>query len=276
MSEEQDITYPSIVCKIKGGLYAVDSRYITTLIQKPAAEKLPEGPDFMSGIFHYRGTIVQMLDMRRFLGLQSVQQEVDDFVQMIEQRKKDHVNWVNSLEHSLKTGEVFTLATDPHKCAFGQWYDHFHTDNQALKFALSKIDRPHTQLHKSAVTVLQKKDETLVKQIHTELVPEIMQLMQELETAMHDFMHHEMVLVLSGDSQLGLVVDEILAVSELAPAQPIAKMESDAHSCISGVMRDAKTEELILEVDIPQLLEIYKQRKTPISSEETTENRGNL
>ncbi len=276
MTEEQNITYPSIVCKIKGGLYAIDSQYITTLIQKPAAEKLPQGPDFMVGIFRYRDAIVQMLDMRKFLGLQSVEQEVDDFVQMIEQRKKDHINWVDALEHSLKTGDTFTLATDPHKCAFGHWYDHFHTDNQALKFVLGKIDKPHTQLHKSAATVLQKKDEKLIEQIHKEYVPEIIQLMQEIETAMRDFMQHEMVLVLGGDSQLGLVVDEILAVSELAPAQPLVKMQSNAHQCISGVMRDAKSENLILEVDVPELLQIYKEKQKQFSSEETTENRGIL
>jgi chemoreceptor zinc-binding protein len=44
---------------------------------------------------------------------------------MIDERKNDHIHWVNEFERSIKNDEQINLNTDPHECAFGKWYDNF-------------------------------------------------------------------------------------------------------------------------------------------------------
>lgn len=271
MSEVDNITYPSIVFKIKNNLYAVNSQYITTLMQKPASEKLPNAPAFMTGVFHYRDTVIQMLDLRCFLGMETLSQEADKFTEMVELRKKDHVNWVDALDHSLTHNEPFKLATDSHQCAFGQWFDKFHTDNPAINFVLRKIEQPHAKLHQCAINGLasmDSKDEThkIMGQLRSEYMPQMLGLLDDMEKVVRESMYHEMVLVLSGDSQLGLVVDEVLAVSELAPAKSLAGMDCNHNHCISGVVQDPKTKNLILELDVPSLLKSYQEKMEDIEN----------
>ncbi len=76
------------------------------------------------------------------------------------QREIDHLNWANQLNELLTNDDVheLTVQTDPHKCAFGKW---FYGDERAeaetlvpqLKPILAKIEKPHADLHKSAVHV---------------------------------------------------------------------------------------------------------------------------
>ena len=72
------------------------------------------------------------------------------FEQMIDDRKQDHINWVNELERYMVEGGSFKLARDPHQCALGKWYDHFTTDNMSVTNLLKKIEEPHENLHKAA------------------------------------------------------------------------------------------------------------------------------
>ncbi|MFW5711237.1 MAG: methyl-accepting chemotaxis protein [Spirochaetota bacterium] len=78
----------------------------------------------------------------------------------IVQREVDHLNWTIDLNELLNNDEVneLTVETDPHKCAFGQWY---YSDARVsaeqmvpeLKPLLAKIEDPHNRLHQSAVSV---------------------------------------------------------------------------------------------------------------------------
>ncbi|MBD3168605.1 MAG: chemotaxis protein [candidate division Zixibacteria bacterium] len=73
------------------------------------------------------------------------------------QREVDHLNWANEV-NALLTDENVTkleVQTDPHKCAFGQWYysdarkeaEHLVPE---IAHYLEQIEEPHNNLHKSA------------------------------------------------------------------------------------------------------------------------------
>ena len=78
----------------------------------------------------------------------------------IVQREVDHLNWTIELNELLNNDEVneLTVETDPHKCAFGQWY---YSEARVaaeqmvpeLKPLLQRIEDPHNRLHQSAVSV---------------------------------------------------------------------------------------------------------------------------
>ena len=76
------------------------------------------------------------------------------------QREVDHLHWANKVSALLNDDSISKLEveTDPHKCAFGQWY-YGEGRQQAeqlvpeIKGILAEIEEPHKQLHESAVAI---------------------------------------------------------------------------------------------------------------------------
>ena len=76
------------------------------------------------------------------------------------QREVDHLKWANKVSALLNDDSVTKLEveTDPHKCAFGQWY--YGEGRQKaedlvpqIKGILAEIEAPHKHLHESAVAI---------------------------------------------------------------------------------------------------------------------------
>ena len=155
MNETLDIKTDSemlwLSLKLKKQLYAIDSSTVESIFQlDQTITPLPESTATKPGIINLRGKIISLVDLRLVLGMESLVQEQKEFEAMLEQRKIDHQNWVKELERCLDEDDKFHLATDPHKCAFGKWYDNYHTDVQTVAFHLNKIDEPHKKLHHTA------------------------------------------------------------------------------------------------------------------------------
>lgn len=254
------ITYPFIVFKLKGGLYAIDSRYIATMIEKPPARQEADVTGFIAGTMRYQNDVIQLADLRRFLGIPAIRQEKDEFSQMIEARKQDHVRWVKALEHSLESGLPFELATDPHKCAFGHWYYGYKTDRESVNYILRQIEEPHAILHSSAIEALADKQGAALGHIRNEYMPQVMELLDKIKQVVADELFREMVLVLNEETGWGLIVDEILSVSDLGPAQTFTTNYKGDQNYISGVITKPGTNELILVLDIPELLKSFAQK----------------
>lgn len=78
----------------------------------------------------------------------------------ITQREVDHLKWAKAVSDLLTDHSVTKLEvqTDPHKCAFGQWY-YGDSRRQAetlvpgIREALAAIEEPHRKLHESAVEI---------------------------------------------------------------------------------------------------------------------------
>ena len=79
------------------------------------------------------------------------------------QREVDHLNWVNKVNSLLTDDKITTLnvQTDDHKCGFGKWlYGEGRKEAEHLVPELTplikKIEKPHADLHKSAIKIGQQ------------------------------------------------------------------------------------------------------------------------
>lgn len=268
MEPVQDkIHCPSIVFKVKDGYYAINSEYILSIMQLPKYEKLPDAPPNIIGIFTYRDEVCPMFDLRSAFGMQTLAEEYHEFAAMLEARKQDHIHWVEELERSTATGEKFCLATDPHQCAFGRWYDNYQSNNNMIDFHLRKIDDPHKKLHNAAIDVehcTQNCDECnrevclkeIFDRVKKQYMPSILQLLDESKELFKSA-YHEMVLVLNGEQLLGLVVDEVLSVEDLEQLNDKGFFgELKRMEYITGVKRSSKIPGLILELNEKKLREV--------------------
>lgn len=268
---EKEIKYPYIIFKLEGISYCISSEYITSLLQLPQYSKVPAAPANITGIFKHRDTVIQMVDLRTTLGMEPLSQEYEEFVQMINARKNDHVHWVDELERTARNNEPFTLARDPHKCALGKWYDRFETDNALVAFHLKKIEEPHKQIHSAADAVAKCEQncdscereqclKTIMEKVKNENMPQILSLLDQTKDIFASTIYKEMVLLMEG-TRWGLVVDEVVGVEDLRTIerQEYDIMEQQSLRYIRSVKESDKQSGIIFELNIPRLLDELKE-----------------
>ncbi len=264
----EQIVYPSIIFRLKDDYYSVGSEYVQTIMQKPKFKKIPNSDPMISGVFMFRNSTVPLMSLRSAFGMVTVQDELAEFNKMIDDRKEDHINWVDELRRCIASDEKFTLATDPHKCTFGRWYDSYSTDENVVISHLHQIENPHTRLHNSAKVIeelIAKGDDNGVKEVMSKIdndyMPKILSLLDGTKEV-YEEAFREMVLVLSAESTLGIIVDEVIAVEVLKDVdKDNAVRKLDNTKYIVGVKQSAKFDEIIMELDTRRLLNIADKFK---------------
>lgn len=268
---EAGVQSPSILFRLNGGLYCADSRYISTIMELPKYTAVPDAPPYITGIFPLRGGSVTLFNLRAALKLPALTEEFAEFTSMLDARKQDHVNWVAALERSIETGERFTLATDPHQCKLGKWYDAFQTDSTELASHLARMEEPHRMLHETAARVAECRDtgdleaaasckRRALEEVHGSYMPKVLSVLEEAKEIFRVREFHEMVLVLSGDTSLGLLVDEVISVETVEEEQVGAQGQLMTRSpFVRRVVRAPGREDLILELSLPDILRVGEE-----------------
>ena len=142
-----DNEYPLVTLLIKESQYAISAKHVSNMVAVPPTRPVPHAPFYVRGIINLRGKVLPLIDLRLRLGYTSSESELSDFCAMLNQREQDHRNWLNELETSVEEERDFPLTTNPHKCAFGKWYDNYETKDLSTRAILRKFDRPHKRIH---------------------------------------------------------------------------------------------------------------------------------
>lgn len=253
MTSEQ---LPWIIFELNDYYYAVNTRYVTGIVMMPSSiVPVPEAPEIFRGICEIRDEVVPLLDMRLLFGMQSVEQEYEEFKNMINQRKLEHENWIRELDRCLERNEPFRLQLDPCKCAFGQMLSSFKSHSNMINSHLKKIEGPHAELHNTGAKAIEceKRGEDYREQlekIHTILAPRISTLLDETSDI---FRHHyrEMIITLSDNHKsLGIIVDEVVAVDSIEMVADKEKIHQLHRSpFVNGVAASPKIQGQIIVID---------------------------
>lgn len=222
--------FPWALCQLGGTVYGFSCEYIWSIFIYETVTAMPEMAPYLKGILTFRGNVIDIVDLRKYFGMKTVQQEVDEWRNLLEKRKADHIHWLTELERTVRGNSEFTLATDPHKCAFGKWYDSFQTEDNVLKLLLKKFDEPHKRIHGIAETVKQfaENDEyeqalnliekTKGNELDT-MINLFTQLVQDYRTS-----RRELVIVLHNDErEFGVTVDNVIAIE---PVRVLSEAET--------------------------------------------------
>ncbi len=262
---EERAELPWLIFTLNEQAYAVNSKYVNGIAMKPdTVTTLPDAPDIYCGLVERMGDVYPLLNMRKTFHFPSVDDEAEEFGKMIEQRKNDHIRWIETFERCYRTKEKFTLAVDPHKCAFGKWYDQFSKSTHSITFHIKKIEEPHKLLHETAATIINamnrgedKKAEALFKKLRNEYYPRVIAVLDEVK-AVYRSTYRETVVVLSDEKQmLGLLVDEVLAVDKVEPVIGGGSMNLLSQSrFFKRVVQNDKINLEILIVDEEELLKL--------------------
>jgi purine-binding chemotaxis protein CheW len=139
--------YPWVVFRLHNSQMAISAEHVQSMVVVPETSKIPNTPDHIRGVVNLRGTIAPLIDLRVRLGMPPFLSEVEAFCSLMDQREQDHRRWLQELEASVREQRQFTLATDPHLCAFGKWYDSYKPATYTLMTLLRKFEEPHLTIH---------------------------------------------------------------------------------------------------------------------------------
>jgi chemotaxis signal transduction protein len=217
-----ELDFPWALFQLGQTNYAISVAHIKSFVILKALTPMPDMPKYFKGMLNMRGDIIPVIDLRKYYGMRSIAEEIDALGEMLDQRKEEHLQWINALEDSVKAQKKFTLTTDPHACAFGKWRDSYQTDDNMLNYLLRQFDKPHQKIHVAAVKV--KELEQLGEYAKAfEIVTAIKN--NEFQTMINLFANfitqyrqsrREIVIIVEHDNrQIGLAVDSVLAIESL-------------------------------------------------------------
>jgi chemotaxis signal transduction protein len=237
--------------------YGIPARDIREMIPLSRITGLPDVPDYIRGVLNLRGSIITLIDLRKRLGLRSLAEEHQNLADILVKRKEDHLNWLKELSASVVENREFKLGRDPHKCAFGVWYDSFVTNNVYLKILLDKFDVPHKRIH----TIADKVDELRRQGLHDNAM-RLIRLTSEtdLTKMVHLFDQTikqikevtEIVIVLErADCSYGLLVDSVNEVTDIngeTIESPPKIQNGVTNWYISGLAKSGEDVKILLDV----------------------------
>lgn len=123
-------------------------------------QTLPIKGQGILGVYKYQNSMVPIFDFAKLIGVDSGQVVMQSLIENLELREKEHVDWLDALNQSLEDENIaFTKALDPHKCAFGKWYDGFETRDETLRDILVQFDVPHKHIHSLANKLFALRDQ---------------------------------------------------------------------------------------------------------------------
>lgn len=222
--DRPNLDQPFLIAVVEGARLAVPSAWASEMIVLPEIAALPLAPAAIRGVGMRRGRTVTMLDARIRLGYPSRRAETDALVALLEAREADHVRWVDTLLDCIDNDKPFTLARDPHACAFGKWYDHYVPPNMALKQHMAKFDEPHQAVHAladEAEQLLRTRGRAAAHErieiFRSISLGRMRQLFRDARRLLQEEVR-EIAITHETDGQLvGLIVDEVEAVERLRP-----------------------------------------------------------
>lgn len=265
---EQSTRY--VIVEINKNMYGITTESTVELMNSSSSQitRVSHAPEYIRGVINHRGSIIPAIDARSLMGFQSHQDSVREIETLLAEREQDHVDWLLSLKDCAMTGEPFTKATDPTKCAFGKWYDALRSNtselqkitknNSAALALIDRFDEPHKQIHSIASEVLScsangdlEKAKKIIDNAWNEDLAKMKILFSRLVETIRP-LHSSMTIIIEHHGQkVGLIVDSVHSVFDCCESRIEALPESTANAAfLDGLVhQDDGSYILMMNVD---------------------------
>lgn len=264
MSQELREDTPWVIFRLGQQPFGLTAFVTREMLALPVVTPIPRAPDYIRGVINLRGEVITLVDLRQRLGLPSSQTEKDELIKLLEGREQDHKNWLAELESSVRENRPFQLTTDPHACAFGRWYDNFHTEDLKLGSLLRMFDTPHKRIHAIGVEARELMDRgqaeaalEIINRTRQGALSRMITLFAEARETVRKSSHEIAVVVERDGMSVALTVDAVDSVEELAPGsleQAPSGQEGSFDNLVSHLGKRQDNQEMVLLMDIGRLL----------------------
>ncbi|HEB88373.1 MAG TPA: hypothetical protein ENI85_02280 [Deltaproteobacteria bacterium] len=256
-----------VTFRVQTQCYAVPIESVVEMTLLRELEPIVGAPSWIRGMMQLRDSVVPIMDLRLRLGLTDLREEVIALEKMLQERKKDHIIWLQTLEEACASGKRFELQKDPTQCGFGLWFYAFKTEDAILANQVAKFEAPHNRIHALADHCLRlsaKGDkEAAQREIDLAREVDLSDMIRLFDITVREIKERsrQMVVILRGkDENLGLAVDKVDSVAtvenEKVDPRPLHDLESDdAESAllVDSVVRSGNDGGLIQILDVDRI-----------------------
>ncbi|MBF0186119.1 MAG: chemotaxis protein CheW [Magnetococcales bacterium] len=208
--------------------YGIACNEVVTVTDMPSCTVIPHLPAEVRGVIPFQEENIPVLDLRLCFGLPSRLAEINELINTMALRRQDHLNWMGKLKNELNNQQPISVQTNPHKCAFGQWYDQFESSNFNLAAYMKCFDVPHQAIHRVAVEVTAfldqgqyQKAQELVARTEGGVLLRLIELFDGIEERVSKYLM-EYCIVLQHDAQrFAITVDDLNAFCRLSRCGPL-------------------------------------------------------
>ncbi len=256
---------PWVIVQLKNQYFALATQDVREMLIMPEVARVPNMPDYIRGVINLRGRVMPLVDLRRRLGMVSSTDEVEGFCSLMTQREQDHRKWLAELEASVQERREFKLTTDPHKCAFGKWYDTYQADNVWIAALLKKFDKPHQKIHGVGQQVVQmvaggSSDQALelLGETRNRELSSMIGLFESLRDLTREAQRETAVIFAISGHVFAGSVDSAVSVERVAPGSvaplPVGAGASH-HNLVQCTARRAKDDRLVLILEADRVVD---------------------
>jgi chemotaxis signal transduction protein len=254
-----------LVIMLAKQLYALPYHDLVQIIDSPKATVLPRMDDHVRGTIDFHGEVITLYDLRRAFGLPSLAQEVSNTVHSLADRKQDHINWITKLKDEVYHDREISVQTDPHKCAFGKWYDTFVAESRVLDEYMARFDAPHKKIHglaaKAGDLIANGRKQDAKDLIHDAERLELNSLISLFDNAGHyirTYTHEYAVVIENAGNKFAITVDAVKSferIDSISYELPsiLKRAGSGFLQAVGSVKADGQ-EESVLIVDAERLV----------------------
>ncbi|WP_415891579.1 CZB domain-containing protein [Neptuniibacter sp. PT8_73] len=245
------LTFP-----IGSSMYGIDVSNILSFSDSFGEIKYStEHVDGFIGYLDFRNTLVQVFECATSLAHSKERDTILELIAEIKVYQQAHIDWMDALEHSIRSNEPFTKARDPHACAFGQWFYSYKTEDDGLRALLDKIEQPHKDIHSLGDKLLDMssagKQEEAVEMLRIERQTSLKKLLRTLEHIQEYLKNsiHPIVLHLTKDGRtpwFSMVLDNIGDIIDYSPVAMDNLKKIDQSTPIEGYVRDPSGESFMM------------------------------
>lgn len=199
--------------------YAVSIQHIHSVVRdEQDIRPVPAKTRGLVGTVWYQGSPVPVFDFAQRLGIESGRQTKQNLIEELHLRESEHMQWLQALDASVRTGAAFTEARDPSRSRFGRWYAAFQTRDSKLREILNDFAEPHRRVHALADELLAMRAAGQTEDAIARLQTERMTTLRRMRTLFADAREYlrelsRTVLLFVGDvdgaPRVGLRIDEI-------------------------------------------------------------------
>lgn len=256
-----------VTFRVQTQCYAVPIESVVEMTLLRELDPIVGAPAWIPGMMQLRDSVVPIMDLRLRLGLADLREEVIALEKMLQERKKDHIIWLQTLEEACSSGKRFELQRDPTQCGFGLWFYAFKTDDAILANQVAKFEEPHNRIHALAdhCLSLSANGDNEVAQREIDLAREVdlSDMIRLFDVTVREIKERsrQMIVVLRGrDENLGLAVDKVDSVATVENAEvdprPLQEMEPSVRETamlVDSVVRSGREGGLIQILDVDRV-----------------------
>jgi chemotaxis signal transduction protein len=251
-----------LICKADNRVFGVPVSRVRDILPIGTTNALPNAPAYVRGVGSIRGEMRVLLELRTVLGLHGRRLEREERLRNFRQRRQDHIDWLDELTACVEEGRPFKKALDPTACAFGRWYKTFRSSDALVNIKLRAFDVPHRRVHSVGVQVVDlmakgevERARACVEAARARELAALLHLFDEAEPLMAFEVPEVTILLDTGDSSVGLIVDEVRELAALAPDsradEATTHMLFAGRHCVVGVAHHGS--EMVFLIDPREL-----------------------